>query len=329
MNVSTLADDLQRFISNVDADTVKQTMNENLMIALIVVAVIGVLWSLFGLKLVRLWGALLGFVIGAGVGAAVSVSLNLDTTIMLVVTAGAGIVMAFLAGFFYRLGAFLMAWAAGSYLATALLDPQDWILVAVCAAIGLVVALLTLKFLVVITIVATSIMGAVLAGDAIATLIGTDNSLIRYAIMLVIAVIGGIVQFTMESGKRKKKNLKKAAEIREQNSTENEVEKARAMFGDLDEEEEESKDEKKAKREAKKEAKRAKKSDRRSNKKSKAETVDKMEDTILLDDEFDDEYGEQDDEESGYIDGYNPDDYTDLDDLEDDEDFIIITDDDE
>ena len=41
----------------------------------------------------------------------------------------------------------------------------------------------------------------------------------------------------------------------------------------------------------------------------------------------DEEY--EDEEESDYIDGYNPDDYTDLDDLEDDDDFIIITDDDE
>ena len=36
----------------------------------------------------------------------------------------------------------------------------------------------------------------------------------------------------------------------------------------------------------------------------------------------------EDEEESDYVDGYNPDDYTDLDDLEDDDDFIIITDDD-
>ena len=44
-------------------------------------------------------------------------------------------------------------------------------------------------------------------------------------------------------------------------------------------------------------------------------------DEIDLDDE---EY----EEESDYVDGYNPDDYTDLDDLEDDDDFIIITEDD-
>ena len=96
--------------------------------------------------------------------------------------------------------------------------------------------------------------------------------------------------------------MKKAAEIREQNSTENEVEKARAMFDDeilLDDEPDDKQDDK-------------------PKKKPDLSYLDEID----LDDE------EYEDEESDYVDGYNPDDYTDLDDLEDDDDFIIITDDD-
>ena len=51
----------------------------------------------------------------------------------------------------------------------------------------------------------------------------------------VFCVLGIIVQILLESGKRKRKNLKKAAEIRSERSTANEVEKARAMMDDLDE----------------------------------------------------------------------------------------------
>lgn len=336
MNVNTIVDQVYQFLKNVNADTVNQVVNENMMIALIVTTVIGILLSMFGLKLLRLWGTILGFLIGAGAGFGVTEMLGLEQMIVVGATIGAGIILAFLSGFFYKFGIFLLAFLSGIYIAILLLNPQDWIFFIICIVIGLVIGLLALKFMEPIMIVVTSIIGGVIAGDAIATLAGLNNHILRYGIMIVIAVIGAIVQFTLESGKRKKKNLKKAAEIRKQNSTENDVEKARAMFEDSDEaEEQEEKETKKNKKKAQKEKKKAEK---RANKKSKAETVDKMEDTILLDDEFDDEPEKEVDrsylddvdesDESAYVEGYNPDDYTDLDDLEDDEDFIIITDDD-
>lgn len=278
-----------------------------MMIALIVTTVIGIFLSMFGLKLIRLWSALLGLVAGAGIGFAVTELAGLEPMIVVGATIGGGIVLAFLAGFFYRFGIFLLALLTGTYIAILFVNPQDWIFLGVCLAIGLVIALLALKFVEPIMIVVTSILGGVLAGDAIATLAEFDNPIFRYGIMVLVAIVGGIIQFTLESGKRKKKNLKKAAEIREQNSTENEVEKARAMFDDailLDDEPDDNSDDK-------------------PDDKPKKEPDLSYLDEIDLDDE---EY--EDDEESDYVDGYNPDDYTDLDDLEDDDDFIIITDDD-
>ena len=284
-----------------------QVVSENMMIALIITTVIGIFLSMFGLKLIRLWSALLGLVAGAGIGFAVTELAGLEPMIVVGATIVGGIVLAFLAGFFYRFGIFLLALLTGTYIAILFVNPQDWIFLGVCLAIGLVIALLALKFVEPIMIVVTSILGGVLAGDAIATLAELDNPIFRYGIMVLVAIVGGIIQFTLESGKRKKKNLKKAAEIREQNSTENEVEKARAMFDDailLDDEPDD-------------------KSDDKPDDKPKKEPDLSYLDEIDLDDE---EY--EDEEESDYVDGYNPDDYTDLDDLEEDDDFIIITDDD-
>lgn len=307
MDISTIADQVYQFLKGVNSDTVNQVVSENMMIALIVTTVIGIFLSMFGLKLIRLWSALLGLVVGAGIGFAVTELAGLEPMIVVGATIGGGIVLAFLAGFFYRFGIFLLALLTGTYIAILFVNPQDWIFLGVCLAIGLVIALLALKFVEPIMIVVTSILGGVLAGDAIATLAELDNSIFRYGIMVLVAIVGGIIQFTLESGKRKKKNLKKAAEIREQNSTENEVEKARAMFDDailLDDEPDD-------------------KSDDKPDDKPKKEPDLSYLDEIDLDDE---EY--EDEEESDYVDGYNPDDYTDLDDLEDDDDFIIITDDD-
>ena len=307
MDISTIADQVYQFLKGVNSDTVNQVVSENMMIALIVTTVIGIFLSMFGLKLIRLWSALLGLVAGAGIGFTVTELAGLEPMIVVGATIGGGIVLAFLSGFFYRFGIFLLALLTGTYIAILFVNPQDWIFLGVCLAIGLVIALLALKFVEPIMIVVTSILGGVLAGDAIATLAEFDNPIFRYGIMVLVAIVGGIIQFTLESGKRKKKNLKKAAEIREQNSTENEVEKARAMFDDailLDDEPDD-------------------KSDDKPDDKPKKEPDLSYLDEIDLDDE---EY--EDEEESDYVDGYNPDDYTDLDDLEDDDDFIIITDDD-
>lgn len=307
MDISTIADQVYQFLKGVNSDTVNQVVSENMMIALIVTTVIGIFLSMFGLKLIRLWSALLGLVAGAGIGFTVTELAGLEPMIVVGSTIGGGIVLAFLAGFFYRFGIFLLVLLSGTYIAILFVNPQDWIFLGVCLAIGIVIALLALKFVEPIMIVVTSIIGGVLAGDAIATLAELDNPIFRYGLMVLIAIVGGIIQFTLESGKRKKKNLKKAAEIREQNSTENEVEKARAMFDDailLDDEPDD-------------------KSDDKPDDKPKKEPDLSYLDEIDLDDE---EY--EDEEESDYVDGYNPDDYTDLDDLEDDDDFIIITDDD-
>lgn len=307
MDISTIADQVYQFLKGVNSDTVNQVVSENMMIALIVTTVIGIFLSMFGLKLIRLWSALLGLVAGAGIGFAVTELAGLEPMIVVGATIGGGIVLAFLAGFFYRFGIFLLTLLIGTYIAILFVNPQDWIFLGVCLAIGIVIALLALKFVEPIMIVVTSIIGGVLAGDAIATLAELGNPIFRYGIMVLVAIVGGIIQFTMESGKRKKKNLKKAAEIREQNSTENEVEKARAMFDDtilLDDEPDDKSD------------------DKPDDKPKKEPDLSYLDEIDLADEEY------EDDEESDYVDGYNPDDYTDLDDLEDDDDFIIITDDD-
>lgn len=307
MDISTIADQVYQFLKGVNSDTVNQVVSENMMIVLIVTTVIGIFLSMFGLKMIRLWSALLGLVAGAGIGFAVTELAGLEPMIVVGATIGGGIVLAFLAGFFYRFGIFLLALLSGTYIAILFVNPQDWIFLGVCLAIGIVIALLALKFVEPIMIVVTSIIGGVLAGDAIATLAELDNPIFRYGIMVLVAIVGGIIQFTLESGKRKKKNLKKAAEIREQNSTENEVEKARAMFDDtilLDDEPDDKSD------------------DKPDDKPKKEPDLSYLDEIDLADEEYEDE------EESDYVDGYNPDDYTDLDDLEDDDDFIIITDDD-
>lgn len=209
-------------------------MKNALMIASVVSIVIGLLWCFFGLKLIRVWAAILGLGIGFGIGTGAALYFNLDSKMILICGAVAGILLAILGAVFYHVGVFLIAWITGSSLATLLLRPQDWKIALACVGAGLVVALFTIRFAELIIIILTGINGAASAGTGIISFLPVDNQIIRIAVIAVLAVLGIAVQLLMESGKRKKKTLEKAKKIREQNSTANEVERARAMIDELD-----------------------------------------------------------------------------------------------
>lgn len=233
MDVNALMDNMQ----GMDYEAMLESLSEMggpiknaVMIASIVSIVIGLLWCFFGLKLIRVWAAILGLALGFGIGAGVGAAFKLSPTVILICGAVVGILLAVLSAIFYHVGVFILAWITGSSLAVFLLRPKDGKLELACLGIGLVIALLTIRFAELIIILITGIYGAAGAGSGILSFLPFDNQIIRIAVIAVLAVLGIGVQLLMESGKQKKNNLEKARKIREQNSTANEVEKARAML---------------------------------------------------------------------------------------------------
>ena len=211
---------------------------EIVLISLGITVLLGILSCFFGLKLARFWSFLTVFVIGTGAAAAVAMQITSDETLSGIIGLAAGIILAIVFAILKRAGMFVTAFVLGAALSIYWLRPANLIWLLVCVGIGLVFALLTIK-LFVTGAVCISQAGTVLLGHA-----GVE--LERWMVTLafaVLAVLGILVQFLMESGKRQKLHLKKAAEIREQNSTENEVDKARALL------DEEFKEEKQAEKE--------------------------------------------------------------------------------
>ena len=102
MDISTIADQVYQFLKGVNSDTVNQVVSENMMSALIVTTVIGIFLSMFGLKMIRLWSALLGLVAGAGIGFAVTELAGLEPMIVVGAKIGGRIVLTSLAGFSYN-----------------------------------------------------------------------------------------------------------------------------------------------------------------------------------------------------------------------------------
>lgn len=208
---------------------------KTIILAVLAFAVLaGLLWCFLGLKLIRLWAAVLGLAAGIGIGFAASFAFGLDAKTALIAGTVLGLLLAILSAVFYHVGAFLVAWITGCALGVYFLQPQDWKIFLACAGAGLVIALFTLRFAELIIIVLTGIYGAAGAGTAIAMLLTFKGKIIRLAICALLAVLGIAVQLLMESGKQKKKNLEKAKKIREQNSVVNDIEKARAMIDEMD-----------------------------------------------------------------------------------------------
>ena len=179
--------------------------------------------------------AVTGLIFGLAVGVTAGGLLGLNGTGVLITGGVLGLILAVLGAALYRVGVFLTVFVLAGSISTYLIVPQDWIGAAVCLAIGLVAAILAVRFVVALTIIVTSVYGAAIAGTAIYHLLPVTGDVILIVLCVVICIIGILVQLLLESRKQKKKSLQKAAEIREEKSTANEVERARAMMADLGE----------------------------------------------------------------------------------------------
>lgn len=208
---------------------------KTIILAVLAAAILaGLLWCFLGLKLIRLWSAVLGLAMGFAIGFAAAFAFGIDSKMALIAGGVLGLLLAILSAVFYHVGVFLVAWITGCTLGVYILQPQDWKILLACAGASLVIALFTVRFAELIIIVLTGIYGATGAGTAIAILLPFQGKIIRLAICALLAVLGIAVQLLMESRKQKKRNLEKAKKIREQNSVVNDIEKARAMIDEMD-----------------------------------------------------------------------------------------------
>ena len=69
---------------------------------LVVIIIVGILISFFGLKLVRVLTTIVGFVLGAGIGLIISNVLGWSGITVAIVTLGCAVVLAALSFFFFR-----------------------------------------------------------------------------------------------------------------------------------------------------------------------------------------------------------------------------------
>ena len=205
---------------------------------LIAIVVVGVIISLFGLKLVRVLSAMMGLGTGAVIGAVIGTVAGLDTTKMVATIAVCGVVLCIMCAVLRKFGIFIMTFLGSWGTFVTLVEARSVIVLGICAAVALVIAILTVIFAEFLVIFVTGIVGGVEAGMALPFLLGmTKIGWIGYVMSAAIAVIGITVQTMMQSRKIGKREKIFSKKIKEQVSMESEVEKARMLLDDGDVEE--------------------------------------------------------------------------------------------
>ena len=209
--------------------------------AVIVAALMmGFLWCFFGLHGIRIWSAILGFSIGYLVFSKVASLFLQDSVVVFIIAIVFGLALAVVNARFYLFGAFFYAFVTTGGLALFWLNPQNTMLLATCVMIALLGAVLVLKQPNIIVILLSAVVGSVVFITYIRQMVFLSD-LFGVVSLVIMIIIGALIQFVLLSGREKRKQIARAAEIRLQQAIASEIEKARNFLDELEVEKKEEK----------------------------------------------------------------------------------------
>ena len=205
------------------------------MTVLIITIVIGLIIGLFGLKLVRVWAAFMGFLLGAAAGGGIASAVNLSEMASVGVMLGGALLMAVFACIFYKVGIFFYMIFLVTGLCVLITRMSTLPVLGISLVLGLVVAIITVKVFDPLVIIVTSISGGFMSGSAAVSMVGLDENIIAViAVPLVFIILCMSVQFIIRSRQVGRKQEEKADAKKQQISRETEIEKARMLLDEDD-----------------------------------------------------------------------------------------------
>ena len=199
--------------------------------------IMGVLFCFLGFKLIKVISALMGLGIGVAAGTVISSSAGIDGITKIIIIFASAVFLAALLFFLHRVGIFLMVFitvVSGMFVFVGT-GEKTYVIAALGAAV--VLGIIAMIFSEPGAIIITALTGGVSAGTGIASLAGlTDNKFIGLGIAGGLAVFGIVVQFLLHSKKAGKKEKELKGKTKKKDSMESEVEKARMLLDDEEEE---------------------------------------------------------------------------------------------
>jgi len=159
---------------------------------------IGLVSCFLGYKLLRVWMALMGFVIGMTVGYLASYKYFSNMVIPIIIGFLVGVILGFIAYRIYLLGVFLIALVTtlgffGQLLAH--YNEPDWMWLALTVILAIVAAILAIKFVKPVIIISTALNGATMVMMGIFKLLQEDAKHMVVMASLLLALLGIMVQF--------------------------------------------------------------------------------------------------------------------------------------
>lgn len=224
---------MEEVVTRIDQITGTGMLFLHNMTVLIITIVIGLIVGLFGLKLVRVWAAFMGFLLGAAAGGGIAGAMHLREMASVGVMLGGALLMAVLACIFYKVGIFFYMIFLVTGFCVLITRMSTLPVLGVSLVLGLVIAIVTVKVFDPLVIIVTSVCGGALSGSAVVSMVGLDKNIIAViAVPAVFVILCMCTQFIMRSRQVGRRQEEKADEKRKQISRETEVEKARMLLED-------------------------------------------------------------------------------------------------
>lgn len=173
-----------------------------------VILLFGILNCILGYRLLRFWMMLGGFLVGAGLAFVIVHGMGIEEkSTWLAAMVITGIVFAVIAFVIYKAGVFILAAGIGWTLSIYFLHPTTSAVFFACILIGLALGSLAVKYCREVLIVATSLIGGLMAGVSAAKL--GDLSDIPYGLGMSagFAILGILIQLAINKPKLEEDEL--------------------------------------------------------------------------------------------------------------------------
>lgn len=206
------------------------------LIGFIATIMVSVILCLFGIKLMRVGNAIAAAVLGAGIGYFGAQIFGMEWKIQMIGAAVLALILAACAAIFKRFGVFLFCLIGVTGILIFVTRPESWLLYAVYGGLGMLFAITAMNWLDAVYIFATSFVGGIGIGRIIllfADMKGLPWVLLAYVLPIL---VGCLVQSVLKSREIGKREAAHSAEVKKELSMEEEVESARAIFEEDEEE---------------------------------------------------------------------------------------------
>ena len=163
-----------------------------------VLLVLGILNCVFGYRLIRFWMMVGGFFVGAVLAFICVRSMDIqDKTVWGAAVIVTGIIFAVIAFLIYKAGVFLLAAGIGWALSIYFIHPTSSAAFFACILIGIALGTLAVKYCREVLIVATSLIGGLIAGISLGRLGGLDEFPYGIGLSAGFALLGMLIQFAI------------------------------------------------------------------------------------------------------------------------------------